>query len=239
MTAHPPHAICIGAQKSGTTWLYEQLKSHPDVALADRKEVNFFYKANPADRYADRFPDAPADRVRLDISPNYSAFSGLAATIHAHCPQARLLFILRDPAARAVSQYIMATVLGNIPADMPFIEAFEADRSFMKRRGRYLEIIEEYSQYYPLGDRLTVVFYDDLKRDPGLFLSAAQKGLGLRPWQPPDALSDRLTEPVAAGEKRAVATPHDMARVRAYYEPHNTALRNALGYGPEWLDNTR
>lgn len=38
----PPYFICIGAQKSGTTWLYEQLKLHPDVKLPPLKEIHYF-----------------------------------------------------------------------------------------------------------------------------------------------------------------------------------------------------
>jgi len=36
--------ICIGAQKAGTTWLYNVLKEHPEVYLPPVKEINFFYE---------------------------------------------------------------------------------------------------------------------------------------------------------------------------------------------------
>jgi len=36
--------ICIGAQKSGTTWLYSVLKEHSEIYLPPIKEVNFFYE---------------------------------------------------------------------------------------------------------------------------------------------------------------------------------------------------
>lgn len=35
-------AICIGAQKAGTTWLSEQLRRHPEVSLPPRKEIRYF-----------------------------------------------------------------------------------------------------------------------------------------------------------------------------------------------------
>lgn len=37
-----PDFICIGAPKTGTTWLYENLKNHPDVELPYIKELHFF-----------------------------------------------------------------------------------------------------------------------------------------------------------------------------------------------------
>jgi len=37
-----PHFLVIGAQKSGTTWLYQNLKEHPQVWLPPEKEIHFF-----------------------------------------------------------------------------------------------------------------------------------------------------------------------------------------------------
>ncbi|MGH8094784.1 MAG: sulfotransferase family protein [Chthoniobacterales bacterium] len=36
-----PDFLCIGAQKAGTTWLYEQLASHPDFWMPPRKELHY------------------------------------------------------------------------------------------------------------------------------------------------------------------------------------------------------
>lgn len=34
--------LSVGAMKAGTTWLYEQLKSHPDVYFTPEKEIHYF-----------------------------------------------------------------------------------------------------------------------------------------------------------------------------------------------------
>lgn len=39
-----PHFLCIGAQKAGTTWLYDNLQGHPEVWLAPVKEIFYFDK---------------------------------------------------------------------------------------------------------------------------------------------------------------------------------------------------
>jgi hypothetical protein len=44
-----PSFICIGAQKSGTTWLYEMLAQNPSVWLPPLKEVHFFDRLNATD----------------------------------------------------------------------------------------------------------------------------------------------------------------------------------------------
>ena len=44
--------FCVGAQKSGTTWLHDYLSSHPEVADAPLKEMNFFSDLHPTRAYA-------------------------------------------------------------------------------------------------------------------------------------------------------------------------------------------
>lgn len=42
MTSRSPDFLCIGAQKAGTTWLYENLRNHPSIWLPPIKEVQYF-----------------------------------------------------------------------------------------------------------------------------------------------------------------------------------------------------
>ena len=39
-----PDFICVGPEKTGTTWLYHNLSQHPDVFLPPMKELRFFYE---------------------------------------------------------------------------------------------------------------------------------------------------------------------------------------------------
>jgi hypothetical protein len=45
-----PSFVCIGAQKAGTTWLYDNLCRHPDVWLPQVKEIHFFDTVCPHER---------------------------------------------------------------------------------------------------------------------------------------------------------------------------------------------
>jgi len=37
------YCLCIGAAKSGTTWLYEQLRHSPEIYMAPEKELHYFF----------------------------------------------------------------------------------------------------------------------------------------------------------------------------------------------------
>jgi hypothetical protein len=34
--------LSVGAMKAGTTWLYEQLKDHPEIYFTPEKEIHYF-----------------------------------------------------------------------------------------------------------------------------------------------------------------------------------------------------
>lgn len=47
-----PDFLCIGAPKSGTTWLYHNLNKHPSIWLPTVKELHYFDLLFPLERYA-------------------------------------------------------------------------------------------------------------------------------------------------------------------------------------------
>ena len=216
--------ICAGAQKAGTTWLYEQLSRHPQVFMAT-KELNFFYRDLPLPWYVDQFRGAAEGQRCGDISPNYAAFTGLAARIHATCPNARMMHLLRDPVPRAFSQWKMARHLGNIPRETPFIQAFRDNLQFMRRRGEYATILEEYRAFYPLGERMAVFWYDDISTRPADLMREVAGFLGLEH----DWTSPSLHGVFAPSPERAALSESDAAEVTAYYAPFDQRLRAVLG----------
>src|ERR1700757_3086986 len=47
-----PDFLCVGAHKSGTTWLYQQLDSHPDFWMPPVKELHYFDQLSRVQRAA-------------------------------------------------------------------------------------------------------------------------------------------------------------------------------------------
>ncbi len=174
--------------------------------------------------YAEQFA-AAAERQCGDISPNYAAFAGLAERIYRACPDTRIIHLLRNPVERAFSQWKMARRLGNIPLDVPFIEAFRNNLQYMRRRGEYAAIVAEYAQFYPLGERLAIFWYDDIAARPAELLKNIAAFLRLdAEWEPQDlhTVVTPSPEPTVIGAKDAV-------EVADYYAPLDRELRSLLG----------
>lgn len=127
--------IVIGAQKAGTTSLFEYLRRHPELCLPAAKEVPYFsHDANYGRDWGEylrrAFPFADPSCRWGTVTPQYmvggiydaapSPGGAITASdertvpgrIHRWLADVRLIAILRDPVARARSHYAMAALNG-------------------------------------------------------------------------------------------------------------------------------
>lgn len=112
-----PNLIIIGGLKCGTTSIHHYLGLHPEIQMSKPKELNFFVSEMNwdlgLDWYASRFDGRC--KVRGESSPHYTnlpRFEGVPERIHEHCPDARLLYMVRDPIKRILSHWVHATGAG-------------------------------------------------------------------------------------------------------------------------------
>jgi hypothetical protein len=100
----------VGAARAGTTTLAEYLKLHPEISFANPKEPEFFtqypddWEAHLAEYEACFAP--PDGRIRGEGSTNYSMHPiriGVAGRLADYNPNAKIIYILRDPVARTLS----------------------------------------------------------------------------------------------------------------------------------------
>src|SRR5687767_12965591 len=106
-----PNLVVIGAQKCGTSGLHYYLGLHPEISTSEPKELNFFIAERNwprgLDWYRSRFDGAA--KVRVDASPNYSAYpqhTGVPERMADVIPSARLLYMVRDPIDRIAAHWV-------------------------------------------------------------------------------------------------------------------------------------
>jgi hypothetical protein len=124
--------IVIGAQRCGTTSLFEYMRGHPDLYIPPAKEVPYFSHVDYLEDWTDYigrlFGEAEEGRLWGTVTPQYMV-GGLyrrnanpdgavgdpeivPARIREQLPDARLIAILRDPVERAHSHYDWAVETG-------------------------------------------------------------------------------------------------------------------------------
>lgn len=110
-----PRFVILGAQRAGTTSLYEWLCSHPQIQPARRKELHYFDLQYSCGQqcYRAQFPVARCGSISGEATP-YLLFHPLAPErIARDLPSTTVLIVvLREPIERAVSHYWLERRLG-------------------------------------------------------------------------------------------------------------------------------
>lgn len=104
----------VGAQKAGTTALHYHLSKHPALFLPRVKETHFFddghgeYHKGVEHYLRAHYSDAAADQMAGEVDPEYLFFPQVAERLARHFPASKLIFLFREPVARAYSHYLMS-----------------------------------------------------------------------------------------------------------------------------------
>ena len=177
-----PDFIIGGAARSGTTWLYEVLDSHPTISMAKprRPEPKFFLKDDLFRRGYQHYYDTwfqEQDRPGITLgekSTNYLEGPAVAQRMHDTLPAVRLVFVLRNPVERAYSNYLWSRKNGlesqsfwyaiqneesrtcSLSPDLRPIEPF----SYIKR-GKYAKMLARFYQRFPVT-QIKVVSFEEM-----------------------------------------------------------------------------
>lgn len=164
-----PNLLIIGATKAGTSALHTYLSLHPDIQMSGEKELDFFYDPKYDERleeYASFFDaDAP---LRGESSPRYTyapRLPGVPQRIRAAIPDAKLIYLVRDPVERALSHHVYYSALwGNVPLEDAFAH-LEDPYHLYGGPSRYAYQLELYLEAFP-REQIKVLDQADLLADP-------------------------------------------------------------------------
>jgi len=135
-----PSFIIIGAQRCGTTSLYDYLSNHPQIIPSPVKELFYFddYYTRSINWYKSFFPtekqkeklerDLVARVITGEASPSYFFHPYAAKRIKETLPQVKLILVLRDPIERAYSHYNHIRRLNREPLSFEEALAKEVER---------------------------------------------------------------------------------------------------------------
>ncbi len=201
-----PNFFIVGAAKSGTTSLDRYLSQHPEIYIAPRKETHFFAADHflppfigpgdewlnkrviwDKDQYARLFANVTGEKAIGESSVFYLCFPGTAERIAQAVPNAKLIIILREPAARTHSAYMHAVRDGR--ETLEFAESLNREEErrkkgfeplwWYKELGLYYEQVKRYLDVF--GTRqVKVLLNDELRANPELVLHDVFVFLGVK-----------------------------------------------------------
>lgn len=192
----PVDLFHVGPQKSATTFVYECLRRHPDVACPQEYSIHYFdmHYHRGTEWYAGFFEHAGPRQKLFDPTFTYIRSSRAPRRIARHNPDARIVLCLRDPIERAFSHYWHDKKKGK--HRFRFDEVFENYDLFASwiEPSFYAEHIERYLRHFP-RDQILCVRFGDLERDSRSFLRTILEFAGVDVDRVPDDVVDRRVNP--------------------------------------------
>ncbi|MGC9316408.1 MAG: sulfotransferase family protein [Armatimonadota bacterium] len=259
MTSHRrvlPDFIVFGAMRCGTSSLYYNLTSHPQVLQAFRKQLRFFDRdfGRGLGWYRAHFPlRAEMARLRRELggaftgeaSPEYIFHPLAPGRIAETLPEVKLIALTRDPVERAWSHYKHAVRIG--VETLTFEDALEQESrrldgalARMRSEDYYDRTYQDFA-YISQGiyadhlaawferfprEQIMIVRSEDMFAEPGRVMPQVGAFIGLDEWR---------------GDYRAFnrARPGDMPpairrRLTELFAPHNERLSDLLGRDMGW-----
>jgi len=233
--------LIIGAQRCGTTSLYEYLCAHPNVRRhkGASREIHFFdwqYDRGFA-WYRAQFPVIRGTGcVTGEVSPSYLFDPAVPARVAKHKPHVKLIVALRNPADRAYSHYYHNKNRDAEP--LSFRQAIDAesgrvhyakyrewlDWSYLAR-GRYVEQLELWFNLFPREQFHIVksenLFIGSMREMAQVFWFLGLESFAQDEYQVYNKQKYRIYQPT-----------YDY--LMEYFEPYNQELYELLGRNFGW-----
>jgi Sulfotransferase domain len=212
-----PDFLVIGAQKSGTTSLYEYLRSHPQVFMPDIKELDFFTAGINWERgfgwyqrlFADAGPEVTAIGEASTSYTKYPRYSGSAELIARYLPEARLIYVVRNPIDRLRSHYVHNVAYGTETA--PLAQAVRTNPDYINF-GKYAMQLDRYLAHFG-NDQVLTITSEALRSARAETLERVYSFLGVRA----DWKSEVLEQEFFTSERR-LAYPAWVGNSRRWFK---------------------
>jgi hypothetical protein len=191
---HRVGAIGIGAQKCASSWLHAVAGSHPEISVADPKELDFFsYYFDRGYRwYESHFAPASDDPIlRFECSPSYFHDPRSAQRVHAYNPGMKVVLLLRDPIKRAFSNHLHEIIKGHI-GPVSFEDGLANNPSYLEQ-GMYARHLRRWHDAFGPA-HVHVMFAEEIAADAGGSAQSLYGFLGVDPTFNSAILHERRNE---------------------------------------------
>ncbi|MDB4628077.1 sulfotransferase [bacterium] len=258
-----PQAFIIGANKSATSTLAAIFDKHPNIVMSDPKEPCCFSDSTMADRlhaeYRGIFGDASPGQLRVDGSTTYSRWPYRPTKWHPtlrdpwpaiseHAPGSKLIYLVRHPVDRIVSQIKHRFREGN-PERLTMETILEQSPTYLDE-SRYRTQIEHIRRFVP-EDLFFVETFERFNSDRRVVLDQILEFLD-RPFTLPDSViflhdnmagaeylvSNRLRELPGGNMLRKILPKSLKTELRKQFlrGPINQAISRAISVEPMKLE---
>jgi hypothetical protein len=237
-----PTFLIIGAQKSATRWLRQNLGAHSEV-FASPYEIGFFnspkrFEALGTDWYRAQFADWDGEPIVGEATPGYMMWrhepSVVANRIKDTLPDVRLIAILRNPVDRANSALVHHIKHERLHprsslVDLARSRSPEGDRFGLVAGGWYAASLQPYQSLF--GEQLCVMLHDDIRDDPAALYETALRHVGASAGFVPATLHDLVfsNQHGESSQWKRDVSPAERETLHCYFRDDLRKLEQMIG----------
>lgn len=177
-----PELFIIGAAKSGSTTLHHHIAAHPQIFMSEPKELFYFNEemnwSKGEEWYLSHFLSASPGQIVGESSVTYSMrpkLSDVPQRILQFNPDARFVYIMRDPVEQTISHYLHRVRGHGEQRDI--IEAIRQE-PFYCDVSHYAMQLEPYFKLFG-QDKVFVLTLEEMKKNLAKTLSKLYMWLGV------------------------------------------------------------
>lgn len=235
----------IGAMKAGTTTLYYWLRKDPALRLCSRKEPDFFnspgiFKSSATKGlkwYENLFK--PGTGLTGECSTGYTKYptdTGVPERLHAHNPDLRFIYVLRNPIDRIASHVAHNQRAWGRPAPANLMEVCtQAENEHYLNVSRYCLQLEQFFRCFP-RERFLILTTDELTADPNGFMRKVYAHLEVR--FPGTNYRDKGSRLRTPARRRIIPTADDRSCLQRLLASDIAKLRKELPeFNDYWTDD--
>jgi hypothetical protein len=155
-----PNFFIIGGIKCASTSLHAYVSHHPDIAMSSPKELHYFESPDWRDRrewYESHFT-TPAP-IRGESTTHYSWYPhkpGVPKRIHSVVPDAKFVYLVRDPVDRILAHWVWNYTNGDREDWAEWMTTVEDPSNKLVAASRYALQVEQYLEYFPMSSMLVL-----------------------------------------------------------------------------------
>lgn len=171
-----PDFLIIGAAKAATTALSNMLAQHPKACIVRGKEPHFFstnrYYELGWNGYQQLYSHCQPGQVTGDASTSYSRIRyhpDLFPRLKRHIPDARIIYMVRDPLERMVSAYVERLASADLNESFASINQAVRQQPMIIDSSRYREVYDEYTRHFDEKKIKVVWFEEFIENTVGVF----------------------------------------------------------------------
>jgi Sulfotransferase family len=172
-TTLKPNLFIIGSMKSGTTYLWSLLSSHPSIFMSRFKEPSYFVDASQLQKHDNRiWTPSEEDYLRMFQSAGTATILGEASVYYAHLPiftgvperirkfnpEARLIYVMRDPIERTISHYWQRVENGR--EYRPLSDAIKNDPSYRNVSHYAMQLLPYFERFS--RDQIKLLTFEEM-----------------------------------------------------------------------------